>query len=99
MKTQIGLKADQQVSGYFDIEKAVFRLDQRPGWLNIDEATGPLSGTPEAVGNVEVAVTANIDRQVRNLDEKVLVWGNEKVLSTNIERIGAATQKFVIVVR
>ena len=58
-----------------------------------------LSGTPDAAGKVEVAVTATIDRQVRKLDEKVLAWGNEKVLSTNTERVGAATQKFVIEVR
>ncbi len=43
-----------------------------------------------------MAVTATIDRQVRKLDEKALIWGGEKVLSTTTERIGAATQKFVI---
>ena len=33
---------------------------------------------------------------VRAMDEKALVWGNEKVLSTTLERVGAATQKFII---
>jgi hypothetical protein len=36
---------------------------------------------------------------VRKLDEKALVWGREKVLSTPSERVGAATQNFVIEVR
>jgi hypothetical protein len=44
-------------------------------------------------------VTDRIERNVRTLDEKTLAWGNEKVLSTSTERVGAATQKFVIVVQ
>jgi len=90
------MKDKQQVSGYFDIEKPRFALEQGPAWLKIDEATGVLSGTPDAAGKVQVAVTVTIDREVRKLDEKVLAWGNEKVLSTATERVGAATQKFVI---
>ena len=90
------MKGGNQVSGYFDIEKPKFALEQGPAWLKIDHATGVLSGTPDAAGKVEVAVTATIDREVRKLDEKVLVWGNEKVLSTTTERVGTATQKFVI---
>jgi hypothetical protein len=93
------MKEDQQVSGYFDIEKPRFALEHGPAWLKIDENTGVLSGTPDVAGKVEVAVSARIERDVRNLDEKVLVWGNEKVLSTSIERVGAATQKFVIAVQ
>jgi hypothetical protein len=90
------MQGGNQVAGYFDVEKPRFILAQGPAWLKIDEATGLLSGTPEAAGKVEVAVTATIDREVRNLDEKVLVWGNEKVLSTATEPVGTATQKFVI---
>jgi len=90
------MKGSDQVSGYFDIEKPKFALKQGPAWLKIDESTGVLSGTPDAAGKVEVAVTASIDRDVRKLDEKALVWGREKVLSTATERVGAATQKFVI---
>jgi len=93
------MRGNQQVSGYFDIEKPKFALDRGPAWLKIDEATGVLSGIPDAAGKVEVAVTATIDREVRNLDEKALVWGNEKVLSTTTERVGTTTQKFVIDVR
>ncbi|MCX5677332.1 MAG: hypothetical protein NTX87_20300 [Planctomycetota bacterium] len=90
------MRGNQQVSGYFDIEKPRFAIDQGPAWLKIDEATGVLSGIPDAAGKVEVAVTATIDREVRKLDEKALVWGNEKVLSTTPERVGTTTQKFVI---
>ena len=93
------MKDNQQVSGYFDIEKPAFTLEQGPAWLNIDEATGVLSGTPDAVGQVEVVVTARIERSVRNLDEKTLAWGNEKVLSTSTEQVGTVAQKFVIVVQ
>jgi hypothetical protein len=93
------MKGDQQVSGYFDIQKPAFALDQGPGWLKINQATGVLSGTPDAIGNVDVAVTATLNQEVRNLDEKALIWGNEKVLSTAIEPMGAATQKFTIQVQ
>ena len=93
------MKDNQQVSGYFDIEQPVFTLERGPAWLKMDETTGLLSGVPDAAGKVEVTVTATIQREVRKLDEKVLAWGNEKVLATEIERVGAATQNFVIEVR
>ena len=41
-------------------------------------------------------VTAQIEREVRKLDEPTLKWGNEKVLSVVKEPVGTATQKFVI---
>jgi hypothetical protein len=93
------MKGNDQVSGYFDIEQPVFTLAQGPNWLKLDQATGLLSGTPDAVGDVEVSLAATIDRAVRKLDEKALTWGGEKVLSTALERLGPATQKFVIAVR
>jgi len=86
----------RQTSGYFDIEKPRFRLAHGPAWLRMDEATGVLSGTPDVPGRTDVAVTVTIDRQVRKLDEAVLRWGGEKVLSIEAERVDAATQKFVI---
>jgi hypothetical protein len=89
----------QQTSGYFDIEKPRFSLTQGPVWLRIDEATGMLSGTPDMPGRADVAVTVAIDRQVRKLDEAVLRWGGEKVLSVDTERVGTMTQKFVIDVK
>jgi hypothetical protein len=90
------VQGGNQVGGYFDIEKPKFALAQGPAWLKIDGVTGILSGTPSAAGRVEVAVTATIDREVRKLDEKALVWGRETVLSTGTEHVGTTTQKFVI---
>jgi hypothetical protein len=90
------MKDNEQVNGYFDIEKPRFTVERGPAWLKIDEDTGVIQGTPDVAGKVEVVLTARIEREVRNLDEKALVWGNEKVLSTSMERVGAATQKFVI---
>jgi hypothetical protein len=89
------LKDNQQVSGYFDIEKPAFTLEQGPSLLKIDQATGLLSGTPDAAGHVEVVVAARIERDVRTLDEKTLTRGNEKVLSTSTTRIGAPTQMLI----
>lgn len=93
------MQGENQVSGYFDVEKPKFALAQGPAWLKIDEATGLLSGTPDAAGKAEVVITVTIDRQVRQLDEKALIWGREKVLGTTTQRVGAASQKFVIDVR
>ncbi len=45
---------------------------------------------------MEVTVSASIDRHVRNLDEPTLRWGREEVVSTTTERVGGATQEFVI---
>jgi len=53
-------------------------------------------GTPGAADRTEVEVSATIDREVRKLDEKTLIWGREKVLETTTERVGTATQKFII---
>jgi hypothetical protein len=90
------MKGGDQVSGYFDIEKPKFALERGPAWLKIDETAGVLYGAPDAAGKVQVAVTAAIERNVRKLDEKALAWGNEKVLATAAERVGEATQTFVI---
>ncbi len=82
--------------GFWNIEQPKFALDRAPAWLKIDQATGALSGTPDAAGEAEVAVTALIDREVPQLDENILSWGNYKVVGTSTERIGTATQRFVI---
>jgi hypothetical protein len=83
-------------SGYFTVEKPKFALVTGPAWLKIDESTGVLSGVPASAGKVEVVVRAVIDRKVRKLDESKLIWGVEKVLSEGVERVGEATQKYVI---
>jgi hypothetical protein len=93
------MRGEDQAGGYYDIEKPRFALARGPAWLKIDGATGVLSGIPDVAGRAEVAVTATIDREVRKLDEKALVWGREKVLSTASERVGTANQAFVIEVR
>jgi hypothetical protein len=93
------MKDNEQVSGYFDIEQPRFGVQKGPGWLKIDETTGILSGTPHTAGDVEVVVAAHIDRETRELDEKVLAWGNEKVLSTSIQRVGTGTQEFTLTVK
>ena len=58
-----------------------------------------LSGTPDAIGKVKVAVKVIIDREIRKLDEQTLSWGREKIIATVIEGIGSATQEFVIHIR
>ncbi len=85
-------------ASFWDIEKPKFVLDRGPKWLTMDAATGALSGTPDAAGNAEVTVTATIDRVVRKLDEGTLKWGQEKFVSVATERVGSATQSFVIVI-
>ncbi len=83
-------------ASFWEIERPVFALERGPKWLKIDPASGALSGTPDAAGKAEVVVAAAIDREARKLDEPNLKWGNEKVVSTGTERVGAAEQKFVI---
>ena len=83
-------------AAYWEIEKPKFALQKAPAWLKIDEATGILSGTPDAAGSAEVAESVTLDREIRKLDEGQLKWGNEKVISTTAERVGAQTQTFTI---
>jgi hypothetical protein len=81
---------------FWDVERPAFALDQAPAWLAVDPATGVLSGMPDAAGRFEVVLTAVTDIQVRQLDERQLSWGREKVLGVTTERVGAATQRFTI---
>lgn len=99
----IGHLTLRQVSGrdtanFWDVEKLQFALVKGPDWLTIDAATGLLGGTPAAPGAFEVEVTATLDREVRKLDSDTLSWGNEKVVSTAMERVGSASQRFNITV-
>jgi len=84
--------------GLWDVEPPQYRLEEGPDWLRIDPATGLLSGTPTAAGMFAVAVTAVIDRPVREVDETLMKWGRERVVRTRIEHVGAATQRFVLAV-
>jgi hypothetical protein len=93
------MRGDNQVSGYFGIEQVVFGLEKGPAWLKMNETNGILSGVPDSPGDAEVIVAAVLTRPVRKLDEKALVWGNEKVLSQGTEQVGAVRQKFIIEIK
>ena len=86
----------KETMGYWDMEQPRFAVQQGPPWLKINAGTGLLSGIPDRPGRVSVVAIATIDRDVRNLDGGRLSWGIEKVLSTETQRVGVATQKFVI---
>jgi Putative Ig domain len=86
----------KETMNYWDIEVPRYVIEQGPAWLKIDSNTGLLSGTPAAAGKVPVVVTASIEHEVRNLDAGSLMWGVEKVLSTDRKRVGVAKQKFEI---
>ncbi len=86
----------KEVVNYWSLERPMFAIGQGPKWLAIDPATGVLSGTPDASGPFDVVATATIDREVRKVDEAALKWGNEKLISNAIERVGATAQKFTI---
>jgi hypothetical protein len=85
-----------EVPSFWNIEKPKFSLQKAPNWLKLDERTGLLTGKPDTAGKFEVTLTAELEREVRKLDENALKWGTEKVLSTSMEKVGSATQSFVI---
>jgi hypothetical protein len=85
-----------QGMGFWDIEQPTFALEQGPPWLSIDGPTGLLRGTPDAVGRAEVIVTALIAREVPQLDEVALSWGQYKEVGKTTERVGTASQRFTI---
>jgi hypothetical protein len=86
----------KETMNYWDREAPRFAVQEGPPWLKVDPATGLLSGVPDRTGKVAVVVTATIDREVRRLDARTLSWGIEKTLSTGTQRVGVATQKFMI---
>ena len=47
------------VNALWDKEVLSFKLVEGPGWLAIDEATGELSGKPDAAGTVKVVIEAS----------------------------------------
>jgi hypothetical protein len=90
--------AGKETVNYWDLEAPRFALRQGPPWLTMDAGTGLLAGVPDRPGKVAVVVTATIDREARGLDARMLSWGLEKVVSTGTQRVGVATQKFMIAV-
>src|SRR4029077_11722173 len=93
---QLRMVGSKETANFWDIEKPKFAIEEGPAWLKIDPATGLLSGTPDAAGKVDVAVTVTIDQEMRKLDDGRLGWGVEKVISTTTERVGSATRRYSI---
>ena len=82
--------------GFWDVEQPTFALELGPQWLEIDEATGLLTGTPDVAGQVQVVVRAVIEREVPELDEVGLSWGTYKVTGTPTRHVGSTTQEFTV---
>ena len=81
---------------FWDIERLKFALVKGPAWLKVDAATGELSGTPGATGKTEVELLVTLEQNVRKLDESLLKWGQEKVVSTTTRKVGSVTERFQI---
>ncbi|HLY08721.1 MAG TPA: Ig domain-containing protein [Planctomycetota bacterium] len=86
----------REVMNFWDVERLKFTLTSGPAWLTIDEKTGVLSGTPTAAGKAAVTVSATVEKDARVLDEKALVWGVEKVVSTAPEKVAGGILDFVV---
>jgi hypothetical protein len=54
---------NQYEANYWDVEHPAFALTSGPAWLEIDPASGQLTGTPDAPGTFPVTVTASIGAQ------------------------------------
>jgi hypothetical protein len=93
---RLRMVGNKETANFWDIEKRKFAIEAGPAWLKIDPATGVLSGTPDAAGKVDVAVTVTINQELRKLDDGRLGWGVEKVISTSTERVGSAMRRFSI---
>jgi hypothetical protein len=86
----------REVMNFWDVERPKYSLVKGPAWLKIDEKTGLLSGTPTSAGKTAVSVSAAIEKDARVLDEKQLVWGVEKVVSSTPQLAAGGTQDFVV---
>jgi hypothetical protein len=88
----------KEVANFWDIEKPRFSIVQGPAWLRLDEATGVLSGVPDAPGTVDVVLAITLERSVRRLDDTRLSWGHELVKEVVTEKAGSAKQQLQITV-
>jgi hypothetical protein len=69
----------------------------RPANLTGISRRGGYAATTQVYGCFDIEKPRfTVDREVRKHDEKVLVWGTKKVLSTTLDRVGAATQTCII---
>jgi hypothetical protein len=89
----------RETMSYWDIERPRFELERGPRWLSVDRLTGVLSGTPDRPGSAAVIVAVALEHDQRRVDPEALKWGIEKVVSSETEIVGRATQSFVIEVR
>lgn len=88
--------AGKETTNFWDVERPRFSIERGPAWLTIDKQTGRLSGTPDAAGKSDVMISVTLERELRRLDGDALKWGVEKIVSSGTERVGTATQSFVI---
>jgi hypothetical protein len=88
----------KEEASFQDVEKPRFKLVGAPAWLRIDKGAGVLRGVPDAAGDTAVVVRVTLERSVRKVDEQRLTWGHELVKEVVTEKVGAATQRFRILV-
>jgi acetyl esterase/lipase len=88
----------KETASFWDVEKPRFELVGAPTWLRLDERTGLLRGTPDAAGKAEVAIKVTLERPMRRLDDNRLSWGLELVKDVGTEKVGAAMQRFQLIV-
>jgi hypothetical protein len=86
----------RQVVSFWDVQETRFSLVRSPDWLTVDEATGLLSGIPDAPGRSQVTLSVVLRRKVDELDLERLAWGHRVVTGTTADEEGPATQDFAI---
>jgi hypothetical protein len=84
---------------FWDVERAVYAIEEGPAWLKIDAATGQLSGTPDKAGPARVRISAALEFEDRKIDPRSLQWGHDKVVGTSTASLGKATQEFTLEVQ
>ena len=86
----------KEVVNFWDVEEPGYVLEKGPEWLEIDAASGLLTGTPDLPGTVRVVVAATLRREVHELDPERLAWGRREVASISTEERGPVIQEFII---
>jgi hypothetical protein len=86
----------KQVVNFWDVQEPEYALEQGPAWLEIDAASGLLTGIPDAPGKTRIVVTATLRREMQELDPERLAWGHRVVTRVISEEMGPAIQEFFI---